>query len=59
VAVAISRPCSKKGRITRCCTDRETEGKRVRGKQRLTYIASQWMGTSERDVIRTAKDREL
>ena len=36
------------------------EAKRARGKQRLTYIAShsQWMGTTERDIIRTAKDRE-
>ena len=37
------------------------EGKRERGKQRLTYISrlSQWMGKSERDILRTAKDREL
>ena len=37
------------------------EGKRTRGKQRLTYISSlsQWMGKSERDILRTAKDREL
>ena len=37
------------------------EGKRVRGKQRPTYISSlsQWMGKSERDILRTAKDKEL
>ena len=35
------------------------EGKRTRGKQRLTYISnlSQWMGKSERDILRTAKDK--
>ena len=39
----------------------KTEEKRARGKQRLTYIAclSQWIGTSERDIIKTAKDGEL
>ena len=37
------------------------EGKRGRGKERLTYISSpsQWMGKSERDILRTAKDREI
>ena len=37
------------------------EGKRARGKQRLTYISSlsQWMEKSERDILRSAKDRDL
>ena len=37
------------------------EGKRARGNQRHTYISSlsQWMGKSERDILRAAEDREL
>ena len=37
------------------------EGKRARGKQRLAYISSlsQWVGKSERDILRSAKDREV
>ena len=44
-----------------CKLTGKIEGKIARGKQRLTYISRliQWMGKSERDILRTAKDREL
>ena len=37
------------------------EGKRARGRQRLTFISSlsHWMKINEKDIIRTAKDRDL
>ena len=37
------------------------EGKRARGRQRLTFISSlsHWMKINEKEIIRTAKDREL
>ena len=37
------------------------EGKRARGRQRLTFISSlsHWMKISEKEIIRTAKYREL
>ena len=51
----------RKQELENVALTRKSEGKRARGKQRLTYISSlsQWMGKSERDIQRAAKDREL
>ena len=37
------------------------EGKRARGRQRLTFISnlSHWMKIGEKEIIRRAKDREI
>ena len=47
--------------IEKLCISGSIEGKRCRGRQRLTYTKSlsDWMGTDETTMIRTARDRDM
>ena len=51
----------RKGELEEMAITGKIEGKRAIGRQKLTFISSlsHWMKIGEKEIIRTAKDREL